>query len=226
MNWQQFRPSPLGALPPVTKYMLIINIILFAAKFIFFGKIDLDRYLDLYYFKSDNFKPFQLITHMFMHGGFIHIVFNMFGLYSFGTILEQIWGSKKFLNFYLVCGLGAALAEQGSFYYQDLQLQEMGLIGPNFLYSIPMLGASGAILGLLGGFAVLFPNVRLQIFMLPPMAAKYVALLYGAASIVFGAGSATGALSGGGIAHFAHLGGLVIGVLITLFWRSKGKNFF
>lgn len=223
MNWQPYKPSPLGGIPTVTKYLLSINIVLFAAKFFFSNKIPLDQYLDLFYFKSTYFKPYQIITHMFMHGNFGHILFNMLGLYSFGILLESIWGQKKFLNFYLICGIGAAVAHQASIYYEISDLAGPELFLSSMIMDVPMLGASGAIMGLLGAVAVMFPNMQMRIFMLPPLKAKYVAVIYGVASVVFGTGSFM--QMGGGIAHFAHLGGLLIGAGITFYWRYKGKTF-
>lgn len=234
MSQQQFRPSSFGGMPPVTKYILGINIFLFVLKYVVASSFDLDHYLALYYFKSQYFRPYQLVTHMFVHGGFTHILFNMLGLYSFGTILERLWGSKRFLNFYLLCGLGAALAQLGSNYYTDFQLSQMNLTHPDdldtyqyIIDNMACVGASGAVFGLLGGFAFLFPNSPLSIFMFPPMKAKYLVGIYALVSLVFGIGGATmSGFPGAGVAHFAHLGGLIVGLIIVYIWRKNSKSFY
>ena len=150
MSYQEFRPRQFQQLPMVVKNILIINVVLFVAKFLLSDKIDLDQYLDLYPIGSREFKPYQFVTYMFMHYDIAHIFLNMIAVYMFGSILESIWGPKRFLNFYLLCGLGAAA----------LQLSISAFNGQ---YTV-LLGASGAVFGLLVAFAVMFLNTELQIY--------------------------------------------------------------
>jgi len=148
------------------------------------------------------FSPYQLVTHMFAHGGFFHILFNMYALWLFGAPLEKIWGPKRFLIFYFVCGLAAGVAE-------------MFLVPIGFA-----IGASGAIMGCLAAFAYTFPNVQFYILPIPfPIKAKYLAIIY-AAFDLFGQFSGFG----GNVAHFAHLGGLVMGLILCIIWKKSGKN--
>lgn len=234
MSYQEFRPSGFNVLPTVTKYILGINVILFALKFFSQGQLPLDEYLNLYYYKSQYFKPYQFITHMFMHGSFFHLLFNMFGVYTFGSILERLWGAKRFLNFYILCGLGAAAAQYATFYYSDTQLlQSVAFLGPDgeYMYkymidNMSCLGASGALFGLLGAFAFLFPNTMLGLFLLPPMKAKYFVGIYAAFELFYGYRSTLGGGAGDGIAHFAHIGGLVVGLIIVFIWRKRSNTFY
>lgn len=148
------------------------------------------------------FKPYQLVTHMFAHGGFFHILFNMYALWLFGAALERMWGPKKFLIFYLICGLAAGVTE-------------MFLVPIGFA-----IGASGAVMGLLAAFAYSFPNVQFYILPLPfPIKAKYLAVIYAAIDL-FGQFSGYG----GNVAHFAHLGGLVMGFILCIIWKKTGKS--
>lgn len=208
MSYQEFRPSRFGNIPVVTKNIIIINVILFiSSRYILADKINLDIYLSLFDIGSPYFKPHQLITHMFMHADESHIFFNMFGLYMFGSILENVWGAKRFLNFYLLCGLGAALLQLGIDYYNNS--------------NSVMLGASGAIFGLLAAFAMMFPNTMLHIYFMFPIKAKYFVLIYAAAELFMGISPT----QQDGIAHFAHLGGAAVGAIIVLLWK-KNRNFF
>jgi len=205
MSYQEFRPRQFQQLPMVVKNILIINVILFAGKFLLGDKIDLDRYLDLHPIGTPYFKPHQFITYMFMHADISHIFLNMIGVYMFGSILEGIWGSKRFLNFYLLCGLGAAALQ-------------LGISSFNNQYTI-LLGASGAVFGLLVAFAMMFPNTELQLYFFIPVKAKYLVIGYSLFELY------NGFFSYDNVAHFAHLGGLAVGVIIMLIWR-RNKNFF
>lgn len=208
MSYQEFRPRQFQELPPVVKNILIINVILFAAKELLgMNGISLDSYLDLHPIGTPDFKPYQFITYMFMHASLSHIFFNMLGVYMFGSILENIWGAKRFLNFYILCGLGAAALQLGISYY-------------NGQYTI-LLGASGALFGLLVAFAMMFPNTYLNIYFLIPVKAKYLVTAYGVFELVSGFLNR----EGDNIGHFAHLGGLVVGVIIMLIWK-RNKTFF
>jgi membrane associated rhomboid family serine protease len=196
--------NPVGrGIPPVTKNLLIINVIMFI-----FSLLKPAWAPWLYLFPPDSafFRPYQIVTYMFMHGGFMHILFNMYALFLFGVIVEAAWGPKKFLAFYLICGLGAAVANM---------LMEL-----YFLHSgSPMLGASGAIYGVLIAFAFLYPNERLMLLFPPiPIRAKYLVIGFIGLDLFSGLTGSTD-----GVAHFAHLGGALTATIILLFWRSRGK---
>lgn len=205
MSYQEFKPRQFQELPMVVKNILIINVVLFLAKFLLSNTIDLDRYLDLYPIGTPNFKPHQFITYMFMHADLSHIFLNMLGVYMFGSILENIWGAKRFLNFYLLCGLGAAA----------LQLA-ISTINNEFTI---LLGASGSVFGLLVAFAMMFPNTELQLYFIIPVKAKYLVIGYSLFELY------NGFFANDNVAHFAHLGGLAVGIIIMLIWK-RNKNFF
>ena len=205
MSFQEFKPRQFHQLPMVVKNILIINIILFVGKFLLADRIDLDRYLDLFPIGSEYFKPHQFITYMFMHADISHIFLNMLAVYMFGSILENLWGSKRFLNFYLLCGLGAAALQIGIFYvYGD---------------GARLLGASGSVFGLLVAFAMMFPNTELQLYFVIPVKAKYLVIGYALFELY------NGFFTHDNVAHFAHLGGLAMGIIIMLIWK-RNKNFF
>ncbi len=217
---------------PIVLNLIIINAIVFFAQMAFGGMQTLNKVNDLFalhHYKSEMFKPHQLVTHMFMHGGLFHILFNMLGLWMFGTMLERIWGPKRFLIFYLVCGLGAGLAQMGSYAYDFWQIDHMTL-DPDTMsqYQTALrinctVGASGAIMGVLAAFGYLFPNTQLFIVPIPfPVKAKW-AILGMIALDVFGGVSRT---ANDNIAHFAHVGGALIGFLIVLFWNKTNKQTF
>lgn len=220
-------------LPPVVKNLLIINGIMFLATLALEQRgIPLTGYLGLYYFDSPLFQPYQILTHMFMHGGITHIFFNMFAVWMFGSQLEMVWGGKRFLIFYLVTGLGAAFLHQAFHAWEMWQFT--GTIRPvhegldiyatevlNILRT-PVVGASGALFGLLGGFAMLFPNTQLMLIFLPvPIKAKYFVVIYGLAELGLGLSSFNT-----GIAHFAHLGGLIFGIIMVKMWNKTNRNTF
>lgn len=236
----------MNQITPVVKQLLIVNVIIFLAAY-FFVPI-LNVYFPLYYFENPNFKIWQPITHMFMHGGFSHILFNMFALYSFGSVLEQIWGGKKFILFYILCGLGAALLHTAVNYWQfheaynalierNITQADINYIlqDPNIFYrdvdvntlsssfKIPAVGASGAIYGLLVAFAFMFPNAGLALLFIPvPIKAKYFVPGILVLDLVLGFNGAAIFGSGGtGIAHFAHIGGALVGFLLMWFWKKK-----
>ena len=192
----------LGAIPQVTRVILILNVILFivdlATRYI------VREFLALYSFNTGAFQPYQLVSHMFLHGSFGHIFFNMFGLYMFGKILESVLGSKRFFLLYFLSGLGAAL----------LQLLIYQLQGSPAI----MIGASGAIFGILAAFAMMFPNVELMIIFLPiPIKAKYIVPIYAVLELFFGIAN----FSKDNIAHFAHLGGAVVGFILIKIWKRN-----
>ena len=210
MSFQEFKPRQFQQLPLVVKNILIINVILFIIKSmwemqIIPQNIDLDRYLDLFPIGTEYFKPHQFITYMFMHADLSHIFLNMLAVYMFGSILESLWGPKRFLNFYLLCGLGAAALQ-------------LAISAFNNEYTI-LLGASGSVFGLLVAFAMMFPNTELQLYFVIPVKAKYLVIGYALFELY------NGFFTNDNVAHFAHLGGLVMGIIIMLIWK-RNKNFF
>ena len=200
-------------LTDVVKNLLIINIVVFLVGTYALPPEVANHWLAVHYPTSPYFQPVQLITYMFMHGGFQHLLFNMFGLYMFGPPLEYNWGPKRFLFYYLVTGFGALVLHFGVEYYQ------MNFMGyPSELGDIPMVGASGAIFGLLAGYGLLYPENELQLLFPPiPIKAKYFVLMYAGVELYLG-------VSGRqiGIAHFAHLGGALFGFLLIMYWRNGG----
>lgn len=275
MNQQQYAPRGFNVLPPVVKNLLIINGLVFLAQLtveqVF--KMDLADYLGMHFWGSSKFNPAQLVTYMFLHGDFSHILFNMFPLWMFGSTLENVWGGKRFLTYYMITGVGAALIQmlvqwigiagiesdisqvimsptpqaftefltnhfpgfesqltqfinawsmnpkdpaaisQASMYMNDLL---------NLKMNIPTVGASGAVFGILLAFGMLFPNALLYMMFIPvPIKAKWFVIGYGALELFLGIrGSA-----GDNVAHFAHLGGMIFGFFLILYWNKKLKRF-
>jgi len=276
---QQFRPGGFTILPPVVKNLLIINGLFFLATIALgnaFG-IDLYRVLGLRFPGAQDFAPYQFITYMFMHGDFYHLFFNMFALWMFGNVLENVWGPKRFMVYYFVTGLGAALLHYAILYWQmlptlmavnsllenpdheslraffesdlfrvaSLEIQnnfrvflrdynslinnspnEAMVTAVNFLnqYRVDLLnapvvvGASGAVFGILLAFGLLFPNSLIYLFFAIPIKAKYFVMIYGGLELYFGISR-----PGSNIAHFAHLGGMLFGFLLIRYWRKKGR---
>ncbi len=237
-------------LPDVIKNLLIINGLFFLASLSLgsvFG-LNLNALLGLYLPPSESFEPYQLVTHMFMHGGLSHIFFNMFALWMFGYSLENIWGAKKFLIYYLVTGFGAALLHLGVQYWEfqalasqmssaDLQMliDEGGQIlrsGRNYsdpilgkanaILNTPTVGASGAVFGVLLAFGMLFPNQRIYLYFAFPIKAKYFVAAYGALELINGLANDPGS----NIAHFAHLGGMLFGFLLLKYWKNNSGTYY
>ncbi len=238
----QYRQMP--SLPEVVKNLLIINVLMFLATMVF---PQMTEYLAMFPVMSEGFQPYQIVTHMFMHGGLTHLLFNMFALWMFGRDVEYAMGAKKFLIFYFISGLGAAFLHQFAGYIElqyalaqvgEAQITEVynnGLevmLGGrayrdgdtqylNAVLNTPAVGASGAIYGILAAFGLLYPN-RMIILLIPPipMKAKYFVLIMGGLALYMG-------LTGtqGGVAHFAHLGGAIFGYLLILYWRRTGETF-
>ena len=235
-----YRPNFLNSMSPVVKNLIAINVILFIADFVLPGifskldlHVDLTDILGLHYWESSKFNPAQLITYGFMHGGIAHIFFNMFALYMFGGVLEQLWGTKRFLIYYLLTGIGAglvqelfwtvefhsALASINNAISTDL-INAPALIEQKkqFLNSLITIGASGSVFGLLLAFGWLFPEVRLMLLFIPvPIKARIFVLIYGVAELFLGVAQ----FSGDNIAHFAHLGGMLFGAVLILIWKKK-----
>ena len=212
--------------PRVTKNLILINVIMFFATMI--NEDLMIRWFALFYPASPYFHEWQFITHMFMHGGFWHILFNMYTLYVFGSVLERMIGEKKFLIFYFVCGLGAAALHTGVEFLQAQSYLSAIAEGSqaaaqsyHALKLTPTVGASGAIYGVLIGYAMLFPDSRLTLIFPPvTLSAKVWVLIFAGIELLTGV---TGTV--GGVAHFAHLGGMLIGFLLILYWRKKGTLF-
>ena len=218
-------------LPVVTKNLLAINVLMFLALLAFEKMgVDLNNLLGLHLFLAPDFRPYQLVTYMFMHGGFTHLFFNMFALFMFGKVLEYVWGSKRFLIYYLATGIGAAFVQElVQYIYFDTQLSHYSNVNIGGGVIVPMLqylnmwttvGASGSIYGILLAFAMTFPNERLFVIPFPfPIKAKYFVLIFGALELVTGLTPH----AGDNVAHFAHLGGMLFGIILILVWRKKGK---
>lgn len=225
-----FQPARFDAMPPVIKNLIIINVIMFIATMVFEGQgINFTRLMGMFPFGSELFKPYQLVTHMFMHGGFMHIFFNMFALWMFGAPLENVWGPKRFLSFYLITGLGAAFLHQGVNAYEIYQLKEAYAAGDMSAYqnimwkmAIPTVGASGAVYGVLMAFGMLYPNTKLLIYFLFPVKAKYVVLFLGGLALYMGFQNNPA----DNVAHFAHLGGMLFGFILIKIWQRDRRRFY
>jgi membrane associated rhomboid family serine protease len=274
----EFRPSRFEILPPAVKNLLIINVLCFLAQYTLGGAnspVRIDDIFALHAWQSPLFKPWQLVTYMFMHGGFTHIFFNMLALWMFGAVLENVWGSKRFLIFYFISGLGATLIHLLVLSYELMPLvndytavlNEQSLGGDNinaiisfiqkhnvFRYpsqpnevinfisvnpeentnqlvegitsyyerrvSGTTVGASGAVFGILAAFGYLFPNTYIYIYMLIPVKAKWVVLAYGAIELYSGIKNA----AGDSVAHWAHLGGALVGLIIVITWNKTNRR--
>lgn len=217
---------------PIVLNLIIINVLVFLAQMVTSGNMDPNPAADLFalhHYKSTYFQPYQVVTHMFMHGGFFHLAFNMLALWMFGTMVERVWGPKKFLIFYFICGLGAAFFQLGSYAHDFWQLDHNVLSeGLSEQYQAAMrlnytVGASGAIMGILAAFGYMFPNTEMIIIPIPvPIKAKW-AISAMIALDVFGG---VVKVQGDNIAHFAHIGGALIGFLLVLYWNKSNKKTF
>lgn len=283
MSYGQYSPTGFRVLPPVVKNIIILNILFFLAS-IGLGSamnINLKDILGLHYFASSDFSPYQFITYMFMHGGFSHIFFNMFALWMFGSVLENVWGPKRFIIFYVFTGIGAALLHYLVFYieinpvlrlmdgfldqpsitslqafvsnhrfqvtdnsieiYDEFQRfsQSFNILQQNpqdikalqesvsfvsaykeYYLNLPtVVGASGAIFGLLLAFGMLFPNSLIYLYFFIPVKAKWFVIIFGVIELVSGFYD-----TGGNVAHFAHLGGMIFGFFLIVYWRNQEKK--
>ena len=214
----------LSSIPAATKNIILINVCIWIMTAL--NENFMYEKFALFYPTSPFFHWWQPVTHMFMHGGFFHLFFNMYTLYFFGRVLEERWGAKKFLIFYFVTGLGAALVHTGVEYLQMntwmSQVAEGSMAAQAKIHALkmtPTVGASGAIYGVLMGFAMLYPDALMSL-VFPPvtMKAKWFVLIFAAIELLTGV---TG--TGGGIAHFAHLGGLIFGYILILYWKKTHK---
>ena len=238
---------------PVVKNIIVINVLFWLAslKFPF-----LDNYLGMHYWASSEFNIFQLVSYLFMHADFNHLFFNMFAVFMFGVVIERVWGSKRFLLYYLVTGIGAAIVQQivwaieyqslisalmsGNveqligqentlrrfFSYHSIELLsalDMNQMGNKIAKSLVTIGASGAVFGILLAFGWLFPEARLMMIFIPiPIKARIFVALYAIAELFLGVAK----LSNDNVAHFAHLGGMIFGAILILYWKKKGKLFY
>ncbi len=231
----QFRPSRFQVLPPVIKNLLIINILVFIAQSTIDVQFDLrlEKWFALHTWQSPWFKPWQIVTHMFMHGDIGHIFFNMFALWMFGSVLENLWGAKRFVVFYFACGLGAALAHLIFMYYHFQPITELFkqlsseeqfklIDSPQFKLNESTLGASGAVFGCLAAFGYLFPNSELYIYGIIPVKAKWMVIGYAALELYLTIANS----AGDNVAHIAHLGGAVVGFALVYFWNKTNKKRF
>lgn len=240
--------TDMNSLPTVTKNLLIINVLMFCATYVgnTYG-VSLDEYLGLRFVLSEHFNAAQLITYMFMHGGFTHLFFNMFAVWMFGRILEQVWGPRRFLFYYLLCGIGAGLIQELVTTIQYLSLtsqlsaeaitvvREEGAAvlanGQNYVNSAMAslnvtlngvtVGASGAVYAILLGFGMLFPRQKMFIMFIPiPIQARWIVIGY--ALIELWSGFANNPADN--VAHFAHLGGMLFGLILILYWRKNNRG--
>ncbi len=242
---KSFNITTMRNIPIVTKNLLIINILAFAAMYVLKMRgIDINDIFGLHFFLASDFHIYQLFTYMFMHAGFEHVFFNMFALWMFGCVVENVWGPKKFLFYYISCGMGAGLLQMitqfVSFYLlvsgQDpsIGITEAFQLGQTYSTQLNVwttVGASGAIYAILLAFGMIFPEERIFIFPLPiPIKAKWFVMLYAGVELFMALGT-----SGDNVAHFAHLGGMLFGFMMIKYWqknpgniygRSRGEEFF
>ena len=223
----QFRPQGFSILPLVVKNLLIINGIFFLATIAMdmVWHVDLAQYLGLHYIGASNFQPYQFVTYMFMHGSFGHLFFNMFALWMFGNAIENAWGPKRFLFFYMVCGIGAGLTQELVQYiqlddivqnYEYVRLNNRSIPVGEYLNMLTTVGASGAVYGILLAFGMMWPNSRIYLYFLIPIKTKWFVLIYGLLELFSGFSSIDN------VAHFAHVGGMVFGLLLILYWKNGG----
>ncbi len=241
-----YRPAGFSVLPMVVKNLLIINVLFYLGTIALMNMgINLYDVLGLHYFKSDLFNPIQIVTSMFMHGSFQHIFFNMFAVWMFGSAIENYWGPKRFLQYYILTGIGAAALHYLIIHFQVMSIESQltaeaieivrtegygvlqqgkNYVEPswrqlNLLYNSNLVGASGALFGILLAFGMLFPNTEIFFIFFPiPIKAKYFVMGYGALELFLGLSNNPG----DNVAHFAHLGGMLFGYLMIKFWRKRG----
>ncbi len=274
MSDQQYSPSGFSLLPPVVKNLLIINGLFFLAT-LSLGtayNFDLANILGLHYFRSPEFRPYQFVTYMFVHADFSHVLYNMFALWMFGYLLENVWGPKRFLTYYMITGIGAAVVQTLTLWWSFSSIESAAAIYsqapavdsfialvrhhfPNYYEAngtirtfitawaasprdpqlaaqsvdfvsqliklrmdVSTIGASGAVYGILLAFGMMFPNMLVYIYFLFPVKAKWLVLLYGGIEVFSGISNNPS----DNVAHFAHLGGMIFGIILILYWRKKG----
>jgi membrane associated rhomboid family serine protease len=230
------RMNSFQSIPPVIKNLIILNALVFFAQSIF-GNDDqsvVNRLFALHDVRSEYFKPHQIITHMFMHGSLAHLFFNMLPLWMFGGILENVWGPKRFLIFYVLCGVGAAILHLGSLYIEmadkfALYQQYAGHVADTESLELlkrhldtPTVGASGAVFGCLAAFGYLFPNSLILFYFFIPIKAKWFVIIYAGIELWLGVNNS----AGDNVAHWAHLGGALVGFLLVLYWNKRNRRNF
>jgi membrane associated rhomboid family serine protease len=224
--------SNFQTIPPVIKNLIIVNALVFFAQQIF-AKYGIEHLFALHDVHSVYFRPHQLITHLFMHGSWTHIIFNMLALWMFGSILKNLWGSKRFLIFYMLCGLGAAVMHLGVLYMEMDKVmdyfhqlpaaeQQQLLYADNFKVNIATVGASGAVFGCLAAFGYLFPNSLIYVYFFLPIKAKWFVIIYAGIELWLGVQNS----AGDNVAHWAHLGGALVGFLLVLYWNKRNRRNF
>ena len=230
------RMNSFQSIPPVIKNLIIVNALIFFAQYIF-GNDEfswINNLFALHDVRSVYFRPHQIITHMFMHGSLAHLFFNMLPLWMFGSLLENVWGAKRFLIFYTLCGLGAAFLHLGSLYieltdrFSQLQ-QGIDQVGVSDYYTrlyvevnTPTVGASGAVFGCLAAFGYLFPNSLIYMYFFIPVKAKWFVIFYAGLELWLGVQNS----AGDNVAHWAHLGGALVGFLLVLYWNKRNRRNF
>ena len=230
--YQQYSPPKFNILPPVCKNLLIINVIAFLATYVFRMRgIDLSDIFGLHFFASDNHYFWQYITYAFFHDNFSHLFFNLFAVWMFGYTLENIWGQKKFIIFCLVSCLGAALAQQVTYYFMYSDLVNGVYSGVNigngitistaeFLNNLNTIGASGVVFGLLAAFGAMFPNSTIYLYFFIPLKTKWFVIGYIVLELINGISTTSD-----GVAHFAHLGGAVAGLILLWIWKRQRDQY-
>ena len=230
-----FHPGRSQVIPPVIKNLIIVNVIVFLIQWTMkrTGSTFIEDFFALHDIRSYFFKPHQVVTYMFLHGGFMHIFWNMLILWMFGSILENYWGPRRFLTFYVVCGIGAAILHLLVLYHELTPLwQELSNYpiheqlsftqAPNSPLNTATLGASGAIFGCMVAFGLLFPNSLIYIYALIPIKAKWAVLAYVCFELFLGIQNT----AGDNVAHWAHLGGGLVGLLLVFYWRKTDRRNF
>ncbi len=234
----EFRFTRPNRFPPVVKNLLIINALIFIAQRTIDGdhSFTVSNLFALHDIHSVYFKPHQLLTYMFLHGGFDHILFNMLALWMFGSVLENYWGSKRFLQYYIICGIGAGLLHLGVLYFemqpawdyikmfpteeQESVIYENRILIQGLAINAPTVGASGAIFGCLAAFGYLFPNTLIYLYFLFPIKAKWFVIIYGALELFLAVRNS----AGDNVAHFAHIGGAITGIIMVLIWNKTNRR--
>jgi membrane associated rhomboid family serine protease len=227
--YQYNRGGFFASIPLVIKNIIIINAFMLILTMI--NREFMIEHFALFYPASAFFKPWQILSHIFMHGNFGHLLFNMYALWMFGSVLEQLWGPKKFLLYYLVTGLGAAALHMGVQWIEASTLvNAINENGPDainalsryrILMNTPTVGASGAVYGILLAYGMLFPNNELRIIFLPiALKAKYFVIIFAVIELILGL------VGGGNIAHFAHLGGMIFGFFLIRYWKKRNRLYY
>ena len=233
-----FRPSGFQTIPPVIKNLIIINSLVWLAQITFAktGSFSMENLFALHDVHSVYFRPYQLITYLFLHDptSIWHLLFNMFALWMFGSILENVWGGKRFLSFYILCGLGSAALHLAILYHEmapvmnelhlyPLDQQQEIINSPNFRVNESTIGASGAVFGCLAAFGYLFPNTEMFLMFIPvPIKAKWLVLGYAGMELYLGVRNS----AGDNVAHWAHLGGAIVGLILVIYWNRKNRRNF